>query len=296
VPLRNNAGIIEGLVGIGRDVTERKNAEEQLQNAHAELQKSHDELKSAQFQLIQAEKMQSIGRLAAGVAHEVKNPLAILRMGVDYFSSNLKSEDKDATLIIDDMADAIRRADGIIMGLLDFSVPAALDIHPRDLNKIVNESIALVRHETASGNVEVTKNFAAGMPQVWLDDNKVKQVLVNIFTNAVHAMPDGGKLDVRSYDRVLEDNEIDTDLGSRVADRFHAGDRVVVLEIIDSGSGIPDEKLVKIFDPFFTTKPTGKGTGLGLTVTKKIIELHGGTIDLRNRKEGGVMVTIVFKV
>jgi signal transduction histidine kinase len=109
-------------------------------------------------------------------------------------------------------------------------------------------------------------------------------------------MPDGGKLDVRSYDRVLEDNEIDTDLGSRVADRFHAGDRVVVLEIIDSGSGIPDEKLVKIFDPFFTTKPTGKGTGLGLTVTKKIIELHGGTIDLRNRKEGGVMVTIVFKV
>lgn len=296
VPLRNSAGAIEGLVGIGRDVTERKNAEEQLRKAHSELQKSHQELKSAQYQLIEAEKMQSIGRLAAGVAHEVKNPLAILRMGVDYFAGSLKAEDKDAALIINDMADAIKRADAIIMGLLDFSVPAAMDIHPRDLNQIINQSIALVRHEMATCGVRLDQDLDPTMPEVWFDQNKIKQVLVNIFTNAVHAMPSGGTLSVRSYSRLLEDGEIDTDLGSRLANRFHAGDRVAVLEVTDTGSGISEEKLAMIFDPFFTTKPTGKGTGLGLTVTKKIVELHGGTIDLRNRKEGGVMVTIVFRV
>jgi signal transduction histidine kinase len=215
---------------------------------------------------------------------------------VDYFSGNLNPKDKDAALIIEDMTDAIKRADGIIMGLLDFSVPAALDIHARDLNQIINESIALVRHEMASCNVKLVKELSPDMPEVWLDHNKIKQVLVNIFTNAVHSMPQGGTLTIHSYDRLVKDNEINTDLGSRLADRFHAGDRVAVLEATDTGSGIPEEKLVKIFDPFFTTKPTGKGTGLGLTVTKKIVELHGGTIDLRNRKEGGVIATIVFKV
>jgi PAS domain S-box-containing protein len=137
VPLRNNAGEVIGLVGISRDITERKEAEQKLQEAHAELarskqeletvfadlQKSHEELKSAQFQLIQAEKMQSVGRLAAGVAHEVKNPLAILGMGIDYMTKNLVSADTNVGLILNDMTDALKRADSIILGLLDFSVP-----------------------------------------------------------------------------------------------------------------------------------------------------------------------------
>jgi signal transduction histidine kinase len=145
-------------------------------------------------------------------------------------------------------------------------------------------------------DIRVVKELAPDMPQAWIDRNKIKQVLVNVFTNAIHAMPDGGTLTLRTQARELRRHEIDPDFGSRIADRFREGDRVAVLEVLDTGRGISSEKLSRIFDPFFTTKPTGKGTGLGLTVTKKIVELHGGTLDVRNRKEGGVLVTVVLKL
>jgi len=310
VPLRNNAGQIVGLVGISRDITARKEAEEKLQQANAELgqskaelekvftdlQKSHEELKSAQFQLIQAEKMQSVGRLAAGVAHEVKNPLAILGMGIDYMTKNLASPDTNVGLILNDMTDALKRADAIILGLLDFSVPRALDLHPENLSDIVEQSLTLVKHEVTHNPIKLVRELASDLPRVHVDKQKIKQVLVNILTNAIHAMPSGGTLTVRTYARQLAEAEVGHDAGWRLADRFRAGETVVICETLDTGVGIPTEKLVKIFDPFFTTKATGKGTGLGLTVTRKIVELHGGTIDIRNRPEGGVVVTLMFKV
>jgi PAS domain S-box-containing protein len=310
VPLRHAEGHTIGLVGISRDITEHKLAEQRLQEANhelarhkdelqralADLQKSHEELKAAQFQLIQAEKMQSIGRLAAGVAHEVKNPLGILRMGVDYLAQNLASQDENVSLILADMTDAIKRADGIVMGLLDFSVPHALDSHAEDLSAILEQSIALVRHSLGESGVSLVKELATELPPVWLDRNKIKQVFVNLLTNAIHATPSGGRVTVRTSARQLQAHEAGHDAGLRLADRFRAGETVVVAEILDTGSGIPEEKLSQIFDPFFTTKPTGKGTGLGLTVTKKIVELHGGNLDIRNRKEGGVLATLMFKV
>ncbi len=309
VPLRNNEGQIVGLVGIGRDITESKLAEEKLQRANTELaksqedmlkvledlQKSHEELKSAQFQLIQAEKMQSMGRLAAGVAHEVKNPLAVLGMGIDYLTKNLATSDENVGVILHDMNDAVQRADTILKGLLDFSVPRALDMQAEDFNEVIEQSIGLVKHEMAAYPIACVRQFAPDLPKVWLDKNKLKQVFVNIFTNAVHAMEGGGTLTVRTYAKQLQPGDVGHDAGSRLAERFRIGDTAVVVETSDTGTGIPDHQLAKIFDPFFTTKPTGKGTGLGLTVTKKIIELHGGTLTIRNRPEGGVSVTILLK-
>jgi PAS domain S-box-containing protein len=310
VPLRDGTQRIVGLVGIGRDITERKFAEEKLQQANAELAQSkenlmqvladlrhsHEELKSAQFQLIQAEKMQSVGRLAAGVAHEVKNPLAILGMGLDYLSKHLSSPDQNVALILSDMTEAMNRADGIILGLLDFSVPHALNLQAADLSEVINQSLVLVRHELTASPITLLCEFAPALPPVRVDKNKIKQVFVNVLSNAAHSMPDGGSLVVRTYSRPLQVGEVDHDAGSRLADRFRAGETVLVAEVLDSGRGIAEDKLAKIFDPFFTTKPTGQGTGLGLTVTKKIVELHGAHIDIRNRKEGGVCVTIMFKV
>jgi PAS domain S-box-containing protein len=310
VPLRNPAGAVTGLVGISRDITDRKLSEEALRQANDELQRhksdlqtalanvqrSHEELKAAQFQLIQAEKMQSIGRLAAGVAHEVKNPLGILRMGVDYLAKTMDSGDENLALILGDMTEAIKRADSIILGLLDFSVPHALDSEPEDLSEIVRQSLMLVRHSMNESNVRLEMSLSEELPAAWLDRNKIKQVILNVLMNAIHAMPHGGTLTARTFVRKLEQSEVDHDAGSRLANRFRAGETVAVVEVMDTGTGIPEEKLRHVFDPFFTTKAAGKGTGLGLTVTKTIVELHGGNIDIRNREEGGVRVTLVFKV
>ncbi len=310
VPLRDSSGAIRGLVGIGRDITERKLAEQELEKTNTELaeskgelekvltdlQKSHDELKAAQFQLIQAEKMQSVGRLAAGVAHEVKNPLAILGMGIDYMSKNLVSPDENLAQILGDMNDALKRADSIILGLLDFSVPGALKLAPEDISAILDQSVGLVRHEMANLHIALQRELAAELPPVRVDKNKLKQAFVNILTNALHAMPEGGTITVRTYARQLQLGEIGHDAGSRMPDRFRPGETVVVAEIEDTGAGIPPDKLTKVFDPFFTTKPTGKGTGLGLTVTKKIIELHGGAIEVGNGRPRGAIVKITLKV
>src|SRR5205823_3392509 len=172
-------------------------------------QKSHEELKAAQFQLIQAEKMQSVGRLAAGVAHEVKNPLAILSMGIDYLMKNLVSSDANIGLILGDMHEALKRADLIIHGLLDFSVPRALDLHAEDMSALVEHSLGLVRHEMSALPIKLVKDLADGMPPTWVDKNKVIQVLVNILTNAIHSMPKGGTLTVRTCAKQLQGGEID---------------------------------------------------------------------------------------
>lgn len=308
-PLKDKRGRIVGNFGISRDITERKRAEEELQRANGELalkqeqlqealtelQASHEAIKAAQFQLIQAEKMQSVGRLAAGVAHEVKNPLAILRMGIDYLGKNLPQPDNETNLILSDMTEALRRADTIIMGLLDFAATRALDLVPHDLSAVVEQSLALVRHEIGPA-IKIVRELARELPPVKLDPNKIKQVFVNVLENAVHAMAEGGTLTVRTGLKELSAQDIGHDQERRFGEQFRAGQKVVVAEVLDTGEGIPADKVSKIFDPFFTTKPAGKGTGLGLSVAKKIVELHGGDLDIRNRPEGGVAVTLLFKI
>jgi signal transduction histidine kinase len=267
----------------------------ELQQALAQLQKSHAELKAAQFQLIQAEKMQSLGRLAAGVAHEVKNPLAILGMGIEYLAKNLASPDEHVAAILADMTEACKRADAIIKDMLDFSAPRALDLQAQNLNDIISHSLGLLRRHLSTSAIRVLRDLAP-LPPLQLDRNKIQQVFLNLLANAMHAMPQGGTLIVRTYTRELAPGEIDSEAQQRFGDRFRAGETVVVAEVQDSGCGIPAAELAKVFDPFFTTKPAGAGTGLGLTVAKKIIELHAGNIDIRNATGGGVIVTLWFKV
>lgn len=292
-PMRDADSRIVGVMGVSQDITERREAEA-LRQANAELKKSHEELKGAQLQLIQAEKLQSAGRLAAGVAHEVKNPLAIILMGVDYLSKHLTVADPDPAMVLRDMHDAVKRATSVVGGLLDFSAPTELDLNSEELNSVVEQSAMLVKHELTKYQITVVKQLGGDLPLLTLDRNKIEQVFVNIFLNAIHAMPQGGALTVKTYAKQL--TEVSHDVGFREADRFRVGETVAVAEVEDTGTGIPESQLAKIFDPFFTTNPTGKGSGLGLAVTNKIIELHGGTIDIRNRKEGGVGVTIMFRV
>jgi PAS domain S-box-containing protein len=298
--LNAETGVVERLVCIRRDITQTKEAEEKLKAANAELslalsnlKEASEELRSIQLQLIEAEKMKSIGRLAAGVAHEVKNPLAIITMGVDYIEG-LPAKDVNTNDILREMRAAVKRADNVIRGLLDFSAPRQLEVSEASLTDIIKHALLLVRGEMSGRPFQLLTDFQPDLPALRLDSMKVEQVFVNLITNAIHAMPDGGALTVRVYRKQL--TGMGENLAGTAPEAFHAGDQVMVAEIDDSGTGIPEAKLGKIFDPFYTTKPTGKGTGLGLTVTRSIIDLHGGTIEITNRPEGGARATVMFKI
>ncbi len=271
----------------GRDVTDRKRAEVKLQNAYTEL-------KETQTQLIQAEKMNVVGRLASGVAHEVKNPLAIILQGVDYLSKNITSDDENLHSILTYMEEAVKRADGIIRGLLDFSSVSALEMKPENLNEVVEGALSLIKHEFAKSHISVTRELGDSVPEVEIDKNRVEQIFINIFMNAIHAMPEGGELTVRTYSRKKERKIA----GQKTTETpfYDIEQQVVFAEVEDTGSGVPEDMLDKIFDPFFTTRRGRGGTGLGLSIVKNIIQMHNGTIELENRKKGGARVRISFTV
>ena len=300
-PIRDAQGRTLGTQCIFWDITERKHFEEQLQRkndelaaSEAALRRSHEELKSAQLQLIQAEKMESIGTLAAGVAHEVKNPLAILQMGLNYLTRKHPPEDENLTMVMQEMRDAIQRADAITRGLLEFAASKRLTAQPHKFNQLILDTLRLVRHELNKHNIVLVSELADHLPMVAADKPQIQQVFVNLFVNAAHAMPQGGTLTVRTGLRPM--TETPHSEGSRSGERIWAGTNAVFAEVEDTGTGIPLENLARIFDPFFTTKPTGVGTGLGLPVSKKIIELHGGRIDILNKLEGtGVRATVLLK-
>ena len=292
-PIHDPQGNVIGIQGIFWDITERMRAEDDLRKAHEDLRKSHAEVKAAHLQLIQAAKMESIGTLAAGVAHEVKNPLATLTMGVNYLDKNVSRADANIKMVLSEMRDAIGRADRITRELLDFSASRQLDVHAEDLNRVLEQTLLLMRHELNKQKIELVTEFAPDLPRVAIEKNQIQQVFVNLFMNAIHAMKGGGELTVRtSKTRIVRSTHIE---GSRSSNQFFLGDTVVLAEIEDTGSGISQEHLAKIFDPFFTTKPTGIGTGLGLPVSKKIIELHGGTIEITNRPEAGARVAVMLR-
>lgn len=308
VPLRDSAQQIIGLVCISRDVTEPKEAEERLRQANSELTRSreellkvlgdlknsHEELRVAQFQLIQAAKLESVGTLAAGVAHEVKNPLQTILMGVDYLTTRFSGSDSDVDLVLTELRDAVHRADAIVRDLLEFSAANRLTLEQANLNQVIEKSLLLVNFEMTRGRIEVVKELCPDLPLVCLDRTKIEQVMINTFVNAIQAMPGGGKLTVRTRLWTVPDQGTGTGVGPRTSP-FRSHQQVAVIEVEDTGVGIPEEHLSKIFDPFFTTKPVGQGTGLGLPITKKIIELHSGTVEIKNRPSGGVSVSIMLK-
>lgn len=254
---------------------------------NARVRERSQQLQDAQAQLIHAEKMESIGRLSAGVAHEVKNPLAIIQMGADYLSQ-VMTPGGGVGEVIADIDDAVHRADQVIKGLLDFSHDDELELKPGDINAVVEDSLRLVGHEFRQRDIQVETELAPALPPVAMDANRIQQVLINILMNAAQAMENAGRVRICSG---LGENT--PNLENYL---FPAGESVLRLTIADNGSGISEENLAKLFDPFFTTKPVGAGTGLGLSVSRNIIELHGGKLDICNAPGGGAQVTIEFRL
>lgn len=267
-PLTDDQGRIVGTIGVAQEITARKQAEEALR-------KSHEELKAAQMQLIQAAKLEIVGQLAASVAHEVKNPLNNIMFGVSYLKDTLGDADKTVTEVLDQIQIAADKGTRAVRGLMDFAAPDELRLQPEDLNAVLTGALQMMRHEFATNHVKIETQLAADLPTVPLDRNKIEQCLLNFYMNAVHAMePKGGTLTVRTR---RDDHQ-----------------PAILVEIDDTGHGIPPDKLNRMFEPFFTTKPKGKGTGLGLTVVKTILDMHHAGIRIANRPEGGARISVTF--
>jgi signal transduction histidine kinase len=166
---------------------------------------------------------------------------------------------------------------------------------PSDVNAILEETLLLVKHDLAINHVTVERDFEEKLPPVKLDRNKVKQVFINLFINAVQAMgSEGGTLGIRTRRQRLAEAPALHYRGAAAV--FGAGDDVVMIDVEDTGTGVPEDKLDKLFDPFFTTKAVGSGTGLGLSVSRKIIDLHGAAISISNSKRKGAVAQIIFKL
>lgn len=240
---------------------------------YAELQQRIDELQRTQAQLVQSAKMAAIGELAAGVAHELNNPLTSILGFAELVFRNTKADDPirgDLQVI----SDEARRARDIVRGLLDFSQQTNAVREPIDVNKVVQETIALVRQQLKNHHVQLMQGYARDLPPVMLSVNRIKQVFLNLITNALHAMPDGGTLAVTTE---------------------RAGGEVAI-RIADTGVGISAENLPRIFEPFFTTRPVGQGTGLGLAVSLGIVREHGGRITVESEEGVGSRFTVWLPV
>jgi len=273
--------------------SKQEDREVALRHTLVALRKSHEELKSTQLQLIQAAKLESIGRLAAGVAHEVKNPLAIILTGLQFLRRRVKDPDPVILETLDDLEIAVRRANNVTRGLLDYAVATELRMEPVDLEELLDATLRLVHHEASSRRIRVEREVRAAVPRLNLDRTKIEQVLVNLLMNAIDAVRDEGTVTVRIDLRPL--TRIGHGVGVRKTDVLRLGQTVAAIEVEDDGPGIPDAILSRLFAPFYTTKPAGKGVGLGLVVSRTIATLHGGTLWLENRAEGGARATLLLR-
>lgn len=273
---------------IGRAI---RYAVERSQN-EARLRRTELALRDAQLQLLQSEKLDSLGSLAAGFAHEIKNPLAVLQMGLELWARRKREDDTESAEALHMMEKAVERASSIVQRLLSFAAPAGADRHLTSLNSIIELSREVVRHELNRRDVTLVEELSPDLPELLLDAASIQQAIVNLLLNAIQASPPGGTVTVRSSRFRLD--QPGGDAGRGQPERFPPGLVTVQCEILDDGPGLPAEVQRRLYHPFFTTKQQGEGTGLGLYVTRNIIELHGGRLVLGNRPEGGTRAAITL--
>lgn len=228
------------------------------------------EVRRLQDEIRRKEKLAAIGGLAAGVAHEIRNPLSSIKGIASYYKAKFAdgSEDKEMAEVMIEETDRMNR---VISELLEFARPSKLNLKPSDLNELLKHSARLVQQEATAKNVQIQLNLTADPLEVEVDPDRLSQCFLNLYLNALQAMTSGGQLTIASSTRVK---------GS------------VAIDIKDNGLGISAEDLSKIFDPYFTTKP--KGTGLGLAIVHKIIEAHQGQIKVRSTIGQGTVFSIIL--
>lgn len=263
--------------------------------AEAELRKALEELKEMQAHLIRAEKMNVVGGVASGIAHEVKNPLATILYGVEYLNTVLTDGDEKIALTLRSMKDAAHKANSIIKDLLDFASLSDIKKEFYPIEKPIEQGLILTHHQCEKSQIKVIKQYATNLPDLFIDKNRIEQVMVDLILNAIAVMKNGGTLTVRTVRKNFERSDIHS--ASNLMDTVAIGEDVLIVDFEDSGNGISDEFLEKIFDPFFTTHRAAGGVGLGLSIARTIMDSHEGMIDLCNKDDQkGARARLIFKV
>jgi PAS domain S-box-containing protein len=263
--VRNKAGDIVGTLSSGEDITDRKRAEAEL---------------------IRSEKLASVGQLAAGVAHEVNNPLAGILIYIKLLLKRHKQkklQTKETEKQLEKIGRETERCSRIIKNLLDFSRQTEVKLRPVNINKVIEATFSIIGHQISLENVKTEMELSTSLPSILVDFDQVQQALMNIMLNAAQAMPNGGEL------------QITTSVAKRVKIGRSIRDAIRI-DISDTGIGIPQENLDKLFTPFFTTKEKGKGVGLGLSVVHGIIERHHGKIEIKSNPGTGTTFSIYLGI
>jgi PAS domain S-box-containing protein len=292
-PVFDEKGKYSGALGLFADITEQKGLELQireyahsLEKANRELEDALKGLKDTQTQLVQAEKMAAVGQLAAGLAHELNNPLGGI-LGYSQFGlekinqkpiNQFDKEDIDCLVgYLKDIEHQTKRCRSIIKSLLEFSRASRGDEFTlTDINVAIEESLKLTLPQAEKSNVTLVKRLSQSLPKIAGNSDQLQQVFVNLIVNAVQAMPEGGTLTVNSA--------------------IGLDPKTVKVCFTDTGVGISADDLDKIFEPFFTTKKMGEGSGLGLSVSYGLIKDHGGEIQVESKEGEGSTFTVILPI
>jgi PAS domain S-box-containing protein len=279
-PITDPEGELQAAITTLQDVTEQRRAETVIRRNIQEIERAYDELKSTQEQLIQSARLASLGKLAATIAHEINNPLAgvlnYIKLLIKFFQKGSfpseRLEDIKGFLAI--MERETARCGDIVKNLLSFSRPSVVRKEPVQVNEIIEQALGILTHKIEISGARLVKNLAPDLPPVTCDSKQIQQALMNIIINGVEAMPQGGTLTISSRRREPE--------------------KMVEVEIRDTGIGIPKAHLDNLFEPFFSTKAEGKGVGLGLSVSYGIINKHGGTINVESAPGQGTAFAVLL--
>jgi len=300
-----------------RMIERLKEKQESLDDHLKSLESANRQLKQAQEELIRTEKLASIGRFAAGVAHEVGNPLGAI-LGYTSILQKGGIEQEEEKDYLNRIEKEIERINRIVRELLDFARPSKFEIREVNVNKVVENALSLLSYQKNFKNIQTQLNLQVNLPLIKGDESQLSQVFINIILNGIDAMPGGGTLEIQSEAYLVEDSfpirkhrpyptrrkgdPMESDyLHLRKADpisvfltKFSRGDRLVRIRISDTGIGIKKEDLERIFDPFFTTKSPDKGTGLGLSISLRIVESMGGEIRVESEIGKGTNFELYF--
>ena len=251
-----------------------KKARAELSAAYQELSEYHQRLKESQEELIQAEKLTSLGQMAASIAHEVNNPLAGVLVYTQLLTKKIAGNKFSKEVALDylsKMDSELARSTRLIRNLLDFARQSPPALREVNLNEVVNRALDLAAHSAELQHIQIIKELNPSVPELVADFDQLQQVCTNLILNAIQAMPEGGRLTLRTST---------------------ANDSQLKIEVQDTGCGISPENIRKLFTPFFTTKGKGKGVGLGLAVAYGIIQRHKGRIAVQTKEGEGTTFTI----